>query len=78
MINLLARALPKSMLVGVAISKIAKYNRYSFSTNNPTGVYSEQFPANNPIEDRFSIKTFDNPKGFYFGVFDGHGGDFVS
>lgn len=78
MMNLLARALPKSMLVGVAISKIAKHNRYTFSTEKPNGVYAEQFPANNPIEDRFSIHTFDNPKAFYFGVFDGHGGDFVS
>jgi hypothetical protein len=78
MMNLLTRALPKSMLLGVAISKIAKYNRFNFSTDKPNGVYAEQFPANNPIEDRFSIYALENPKGYFFGVFDGHGGDFVS
>ena len=40
MMNLLARALPKSMLVGVAISKISKSNRYNFATDKPSGVYA--------------------------------------
>ena len=38
----------------------------------------EQFPANDPIEDRVNVMKFVNPSAYYLAVFDGHGGDFVS
>ena len=72
--NLLTRTLPKSMFAGIAVSTIG---RYYFSVDKITQVtYVEQFPANNPIEDRVTVANIN--KGYFFGVFDGHGGDYVS
>ena len=33
-----------------------------------------QLDGNDPCEDRLTIKQLENVKGYYMGIFDGHGG----
>lgn len=40
------------------------------TTNNVKAIYTNQLPSNNPVEDNFSIHTFQN--GLIAGVYDGN------
>ena len=81
MINLLARVIPKSMLLTSSLLAASTvFGKASFSTTSSfdQAFSSEQEPANSPIEDRLAFLKIDNPSMFLFGVFDGHGGHAVA
>ncbi len=53
----------------------AKPKEQDFKPNELWGrVEGLQLDGNSPVEDRLNIKQLTSVKGFYMGVFDGHGG----
>lgn len=64
-------------LIGALYPKVsmAKFSRATLVETEVEGRHFEiQYPANNPIEDRFATHSLKNADGYCASVFDGHGG----